>query len=203
MYWLFKKHEATEQHLSIIEPCSTHEVIHFFTLLRDNAHTLNYTLLFKKTSNDMTKIKWSFVQTGYDWGTEYTFYIPQEGSRFYSHKDRYYGCDYLLYKNRLHNDSDIIYLLIYNHSGSSNYGGIVGAWIIDTTIVREKDIHCFFQECPEHIAEDFVVKHNGKIYLKFIAWEQAQQLEDDDAILCPVIRYYLWQNYALECVVVE
>lgn len=196
-----KENKTNQQTTYILEPCSYNEIITFFNLLHNNAAKLNYSLTSKKTKNDMTKITWSYPQEEFGSDVTYTFYIPVTDYLFYSHKERYYGCDYILYKGKLQNSAETLYLLIYNHSGTGNYGGIIGAWTIQDNILIKKDCSCFCtDECPQHIANNFVVTHNGEVYLQFIAWEYDENIKKDEQPDSPhpALYHYRWENNSLQ-----
>lgn len=99
--------------------------------------------------------------------------IPQEGSAVFS-----VGPDsYLLYLNDLNNDGKKEYLLTYLHSGSGDYSGIKGAYTINTgkvtslnldkIIVKNLFPNRDMSRFHLYLANPFVVRVDGKIYLRF------------------------------------
>ncbi|MDD4973768.1 MAG: hypothetical protein PHY93_05425 [Bacteriovorax sp.] len=99
--------------------------------------------------------------------------IPQEDSAVF-----FIGPDsYLLYLNELNNDGKKEYLLTYLHSGSGDYSGIKGAYTInsgkvtslnfDKIIVKNLFPNGDMSRFHLYLANPFVVRVDGKIYLRF------------------------------------
>ncbi|MGZ3809610.1 MAG: hypothetical protein ACXVCE_16130, partial [Bacteriovorax sp.] len=136
----------------IVFPLGKKEIIQFLDLLKDHVNRKVVGLQNKPVS---------FQE------------IPNEGSAIFS-----IGSDsYLLYGDDLNNDGVKEYLLAYLHSGSGDYSGIQGAYRVnagkmtslnvDNIIIKNLFPKGDMSRFHLYLASPFVVRVNGKIYLRF------------------------------------
>lgn len=80
---------------------------------------------------------------------------------------------YLLYFDDVNNDGKKEYLLTFIHSGSGDYSGTKGAYALDNGKLTNLNLHKVISPKEDmstfhlYLANPFVVRVNGKIYLRF------------------------------------